>query len=80
MPEYRSGTVPASGQLVYVDAAASVQFAGARAVHLRVIRVDARLTYHGWLWIEGYVVDAAGAATERREVFVQQAGLRSPSA
>jgi hypothetical protein len=52
-----------------------VQFAGESAIILRVIRVHERPTYDGWCWLEGYQLDANGDARERREIFVQTAGL-----
>ena len=67
--------LPRPGDVLHVGGAASVQFQGERALSFRVIRVDPRLTYDGWLWIDGYVLDAAGDATERRVIFVRKAGL-----
>ncbi|MDG4765769.1 hypothetical protein O7632_16930 [Solwaraspora sp. WMMD406] len=67
--------MPAAGDVVLLNRAASVQFA-ARPIRFRVIRRDERQTYHGWCWLDGYELDAAGDAVERREVFVQLAGLR----
>ena len=67
--------LPRPGDVVHVGGAASVQFQGERALTLRVIRVDPRLTYDGWLWIEGYVLDLAGDAIGRRRVFVRRDGL-----
>ncbi|MFD0819345.1 hypothetical protein [Micromonospora zhanjiangensis] len=32
-------------------------------------------TYDGWVWLTGYELDAEGNAVERREVYVQLAGL-----
>ncbi|GIG90923.1 hypothetical protein Pen02_58590 [Plantactinospora endophytica] len=55
---------------------ASVQFAGTRALMLRVLAVDPKPTYYGWAWITGYVLDHLGEAVERREIFVQPAGLQ----
>ncbi|GGN99251.1 hypothetical protein GCM10010112_92900 [Actinoplanes lobatus] len=66
---------PRPGDVFYVGPAASVQFAGDRALVLRVIRVDPRPTYVGWRWIDGYVLGPDGSAIERRSVFVQVAGL-----
>lgn len=66
---------PVTGDVVGVGAGASVQFGGGRKFMLRVATVDPRPTYHGWLWLTGYVVDAGGKALDRREVFVQVAGL-----
>ena len=64
------------GDVLRLDSAASVQFADDRAITFRVIRVDERPTYEGWVWLTGYELDPSGAAVERREVFVQVAGLR----
>ncbi|WP_245665820.1 hypothetical protein [Actinoplanes subtropicus] len=62
--------------MLYVGAAASVQFQGDRALTFRVIRVDPRRTYDGWLWIDGYVLGPNGDAIERRVIFVRRDGLR----
>ncbi|WP_250031780.1 hypothetical protein [Paractinoplanes maris] len=65
------------GEVLHIDGEASVQFAGARALTFRLIRVDARSTYDGWLWLEGYVLSATGVAMQRRRVFVRRDGLRT---
>lgn len=65
---------PRVGDLLYIDRAASVQFR--RAIHFRVIRVLDYPTYNGWVWLEGYQLNDAGEAVERRSVFVRVAGLR----
>lgn len=68
---------PRPGEVIRVDGAASVQFAGDRALTLRVVAVlDDRPTFDGWIWLSGYVVDRNGLATAKRELFVQLAGLR----
>jgi hypothetical protein len=67
--------LPQPGDVLFVGGAASVQFQGDRALTFRVIRVDPRRTYEGWLWIDGYVLDAAGDAVERRVIFVRLEGL-----
>jgi hypothetical protein len=64
------------GDVVQVGAAASVQFSGDRGLLFRIIRVDPRLTYDGWLWLEGYVIGPAGNALQRRRIFVRREGLR----
>jgi hypothetical protein len=64
------------GMVLAVGGAASVQFAASRALRFRVIRVDERATYDGWVWIDGYVLDQSGAARERRTIFVRKAGLQ----
>ena len=63
------------GDVVRLDGRASVQFAGDRAVSLRVIAVDLLSTYTGWLWLTGYELTASDEAGRRREVFVQAAVL-----
>ncbi|MDG4798824.1 hypothetical protein [Micromonospora sp. WMMD1082] len=70
----RSG--PRGGDVLFIGRAASVQFGGANSFNFRVIRVDDRPTYDGWLWLEGYVLGPRGDAIERRSIFVQFAGLR----
>jgi len=65
------------GEVVHVGADASVQFQGARALTFRVIRVDPRSTYDGWLWLEGYVLGPGGNALQRRRIFVRRDGLRA---
>ena len=72
MPE----VMPQPGEVLHVGADASVQFEGARALTFRVIRVDPRSTYDGWLWLEGYVLDGTGTALRRRRIFVRRDGLR----
>jgi hypothetical protein len=67
--------LPQPGDVLYVGGAASVQFQGERALTFRVIRVDSRLTYAGWLWIDGYVLGPGGDAIERRVIFVRRDGL-----
>ncbi|SCL40857.1 hypothetical protein GA0074692_6017 [Micromonospora pallida] len=67
---------PKPGDLLRVDGCASVQFGGERALTLRVVAVHLdRPTFDGWVWLTGYVLDAAGLATTKRELFVQFAGL-----
>ncbi|BCY15553.1 hypothetical protein [Actinoplanes sp. L3-i22] len=68
--------LPRAGDVLHVGGAASVQFAGDRALTFRVIRVDSRLTYSGWLWIDGYALGPSGDATERRLIFVRRDGLK----
>ncbi|GIF25027.1 hypothetical protein BJ973_007285 [Actinoplanes tereljensis] len=68
--------LPQPGDVLYVGGAASVQFQGERSLTFRVIRVDPRITYDGWLWIDGYVLGPSGDAIERRVIFVRREGLR----
>ncbi|MEU0152185.1 hypothetical protein [Micromonospora fulviviridis] len=67
---------PEPGDLLRIGGRASVQFAGDRALTFRVVSVCLRPTYTGWVWLTGYVIDRRGQAVDRREVFVQLAGLR----
>jgi hypothetical protein len=66
---------PQTGDVLVVDQRASVQFL--RPMLFRVIRVLDRSTYDGWMWIDGYQLNAAGDAVARREIWVQPAGLRT---
>ncbi len=68
--------IPRPGDVVIVDGNASVQFADTRWLLFRVISVAGKPTYEGWAWIQGYSLNSAGDAIERREIFVQHAGLR----
>ncbi|GGM48231.1 hypothetical protein GCM10011608_36320 [Micromonospora sonchi] len=55
--------------------AASVQFR--QPILVRVIReLTARRTYHGWAWVDCYVLDRYGDAVDKRQLFVMPAGLR----
>ena len=67
------------GDVVHVGGEASVQFQGDRSMTFRVIRIDPRSTYDGWMWLEGYVLGPAGNALQRRRIFVQRAGLHAPA-
>ena len=64
------------GDVVLVGRAASVQFTGRSGFVFRVIAVDARPTYAGWVWLDGYQLDGRGQAVARRRIFVRAAGLR----
>jgi hypothetical protein len=64
-----------AGDVVLVGRAASVQFAGRAGFAFRVVGVDARPTYAGWVWLDGYQLDGRGRAAVRRRIFVRQAGL-----
>ncbi|NBE79797.1 hypothetical protein [Micromonospora rubida] len=67
---------PSPGDLLAIGGRASVQFAGDRALTFRVVSVPDLPTYHGWIWLTGYVLDHRGLATAKREIYVQLAGLR----
>ncbi|MEU8042760.1 hypothetical protein AB0B71_01265 [Micromonospora echinofusca] len=64
------------GDVLLIGEACSVQFAGDRALRLRLVSVDQSPTYHGWVWLTGYVLNDKGLATDKREVYVQRAGVR----
>ncbi|MGV9214974.1 hypothetical protein ACTFTM_24185 [Micromonospora sp. RB23] len=66
-----------AGDVIHLTTAASVQFL--RPIVVRVIReLPERHTYDGWVWIEGYQLNAAGDAVARRELYVLRAGVRWP--
>ncbi|WDZ86074.1 hypothetical protein [Micromonospora cathayae] len=65
--------LPRSGDVLHVTRAASVQFF--RPMLFRVIRVLDWPAYDGWLWLDGYELNATGDAVSRRSIFVQRAGL-----
>jgi hypothetical protein len=64
---------PRSGDMLRITRAASVQFI--TPILFRVISVDHRPTYYGWVWLDGYELTRDGEATERRSIFVQVDGL-----
>jgi hypothetical protein len=66
---------PRAGDILHVTRDASVQFL--TPIFFRVIRVHDWPTYDGWLWLDGYQLNAAGDAVERRSIFVQSGGLRA---
>ena len=66
--------LPRSGDVLRVTKAASVQFS--QPLLFRVIRVHYWKTYDGWAWLDGYQLNAAGDAVERRSIFVQLSGLQ----
>ncbi len=66
--------IPRSGDVLTIGREASVQFA--TPILFRVIRVHDWTTYDGWVWIDGYQLNTAGDAIERRSIFVQIDGLR----
>ncbi|MEU5908516.1 hypothetical protein [Micromonospora sp. NPDC047527] len=70
--------LPRSGDVLHVTRAASVQFL--RPIMFRVIRVLEWPTYDGWLWLDGYELNTAGDAVNRRSIFVQRDGLRQVQA
>jgi hypothetical protein len=65
---------PRSGDVLRVTHAASVQFR--EPMMFRVIRVHDWQVPDGWAWLDGYQLDSAGDAVERRSIFVQLRGLQ----
>ena len=70
--------LPRSGDVLRVTRAASVQFT--TPMLFRVIRVHDWSTYNGWAWLDGYELNGAGDAVERRSIFVQLDGLQQAQA
>jgi hypothetical protein len=66
--------LPRAGDVLHITRDASVQFT--TPILFRVIRIHDWATYDGWIWLDGYELNLAGDAVERRSVFVQPAGLR----
>ena len=64
-----------AGAVVQVGAAAGVQFASDRGFAFRVIRPHDWDTYTGYVWLDGYQLNTAGAAVQRRSIFVWIGGL-----
>ncbi|MEV4515604.1 hypothetical protein AB0K00_42430 [Dactylosporangium sp. NPDC049525] len=64
-----------AGVVVQIGAAAGVQFAGGRGFAFRVIRPQDWATCTGHVWLDGYQVNTAGAAVQRRSIFVLIDGL-----
>jgi hypothetical protein len=46
--------------VVFIGWAASVQFAGDAGSNFRVIHVDEKPTYAGWVWLDGYQLGPHG--------------------
>jgi hypothetical protein len=65
---------PRSGDVLHVGPEASVQFG--EPILFRVIRLHDWITYDGWLWLDGYQLDAKFEAVDRRSIFVQRVGLQ----
>ncbi|GAB3148310.1 hypothetical protein GCM10027290_32840 [Micromonospora sonneratiae] len=64
---------PRSGDVLRVTRTASAQFA--EPILFRVIRAHDWPTYRGWIWLDGYQLNAAGDAVDRRSIFVRLDGL-----
>lgn len=69
-----SRLTPQPGDVLLVTRRASVQFV--KPITLRVIRVHDWPTYHGWMWLDGYQLNRAGDAVQRRSIFVMSDGLQ----
>ncbi|MEU4470428.1 hypothetical protein [Micromonospora sp. NPDC023888] len=65
---------------MFIGPDCSVQFTGDRALLMRVVSLGENDPYNGWVWITGYVLDARGMATAKRELYVIKSGLRPASA
>ena len=65
--------MPRSGDVLRVTRAASVQFT--EPMMFRVIRIHEWPTYDGWVWLDGYELDATGDAVQRRSIYVRLHGL-----
>lgn len=63
-----------AGDIVHITREASVQFL--KPMMFRVIRIHDWPTYDGWMWLDGYQLNSAGDAVERRSIFVREAGLK----
>lgn len=66
-----------AGDVYWISRSASVQFA-TRPILFRVIREHPWDTYDGWVWLDGYELDAGYDAVTRRSIFVMRAGLCPP--
>lgn len=64
------------GDVLLIGQACSVQFAGDRALRLRLVSAGTVDPYTGWVWLTGYVLNDRGTAVDKREVFVMRAGIR----
>lgn len=67
---------PQPGDVLILGRRASVQFT--EPIRFRVIRINewTKGASAGWIWLDGYELNAAGDAVEQRTVFVQLAGIR----
>ncbi|MEV4662417.1 hypothetical protein AB0J85_10725 [Micromonospora echinofusca] len=63
-----------AGEVLHLTRAASPQFV--TPMRVRVIReLSDRFPPYGWVWFEGYQLDAKGRAVAKRELFVLRASL-----
>jgi hypothetical protein len=71
-PEQR---MPKAGEVLYLAEGCGVPWEYLPAL-VRVIRVHDWSTWPGMAWLDGYQLNAAGDAVERRSVYVQVAGIK----
>lgn len=65
-----------AGKTLHLDRSASPQFPAA-GIKFRFIRChDWQSSCDGWIWLDGYELDEAGDALERRSLFVRVEGIR----
>lgn len=64
-----------AGCVVFVGPDASAQFRAGNDFNFRVIRIHDWSTAEGWAWVDGYQLNVAGDAVERRSIYVVLAGL-----
>jgi hypothetical protein len=74
-PAPAHAAAPRAGDVLLITQAASVQFAV--PILFRVIRPHDWSTSTGWIWLDGYQLNAAGDAVARRSIYVQIAGLHA---
>lgn len=65
---------PKAGDVLHITRAASVQFRD--DFLFSVTKVPDLSTYDGWMWLEGYQIGHNGAAVNKRQIFVQTAGIQ----
>ncbi|MER7277524.1 hypothetical protein ABT369_24085 [Dactylosporangium sp. NPDC000244] len=69
------------GDMVHVGPVASPRFGAGNGFGFRVIRAhDWRTSWDGRAWLDGYQLNAAGDAIERRSIYVDLAGLHPSEA
>lgn len=66
--------LPRCGEVLRIGREASVQFA--TSMLFRVVRVHDHPPHSGWIWLDGYQLDASGQAVAQRSIFVRVTGLR----
>ncbi len=74
MGQVAEGYGMGAGESLRLDQVCSPQFV--RPIMVRVVGVLDRPTYPGWVWVEGYELDASGDALRRRQLFIRHDGTR----